>query len=245
MRDKYFHPAFGPAKLWLILCAGWLAACAAPPLRHAPEPSPLNFHLTAPLNVNTGLGLLLGANQRRSPHRDERPDPADISLVVVHGISLPPGEFDGPYIDRLFLGTLDWDAHPYFAAIRGLRVSTHLLIRRDGELVQYVPLDQRAWHAGPSSFAGRERCNDYSIGIELEGTDDAPYGDAQYRQLARVAAQLLKHYPKLKPERIVGHSDIAPGRKTDPGPSFDWARFRAELATELQASETAPAAGSL
>jgi AmpD protein len=141
-------------------------------------------------------------------------------LVVVHGISLPPGEFGGPWIDELFLGRLDPAAHPYFAAIAHLRVSAHLLIRRDGAITQYVPFHLRAWHAGASMFGGRERCNDFSIGIELEGTDDKPYAEVQYARLAEVIHALQKVYPTLT--AIAGHEDIAPGRKTDPGPAFDW-----------------------
>lgn len=164
------------------------------------------------------------ARQLDSPNHDARPDPSDISLVVIHGISLPPGEFGGDGIDRLFTNTLDPEAHPYFATIAGLRVSTHLLIRRDGELVQYVPFDRRAWHAGASSYRGRAVCNDFAIGIELEGTDTTPYTDAQYAQLNEVLAALFAAYSGLEPARVAGHSDIAPGRKTDPGASFDWRR---------------------
>ena len=149
-----------------------------------------------------------------------------VDLIVVHGISLPPGEFGGPWIDALFTKVLDPDAHPYFRTIADLRVSAHLLIRRDGDLAQYVPLHRRAWHAGVSNFAGRSRCNDFSIGIELEGTDHLPYDDRQYSRLAEVIAALRTAYPTLTPERLVGHADIAPGRKTDPGPAFDWARLR-------------------
>ncbi len=149
-----------------------------------------------------------------------------VDLVVVHGISLPPGEFGGPWIDALFTNTLDPDAHPYFRAIADLRVSAHLLIRRDGDLAQYVPFHRRAWHAGASNFAGRSRCNDFSIGIELEGADRIPYDDRQYSRLAAVVAVLRTTYPTLAPDRLVGHADIAPGRKTDPGPAFDWARLR-------------------
>ena len=145
-----------------------------------------------------------------------------VSLVVIHGISLPPGEFGGPWIDALFTNTLDPDAHPYFAEVAGLTVSAHLLVRRDGELVQYVPFDRRAWHAGRSCHHGRENCNDFSIGIELEGTDEIPYTAQQYTVLAAVLALLEQHYPACV-GHLAGHSDIAPGRKTDPGPSFDWA----------------------
>ncbi|MCU0767719.1 MAG: 1,6-anhydro-N-acetylmuramyl-L-alanine amidase AmpD [Gammaproteobacteria bacterium] len=174
-------------------------------------------------------GWLEGSRRCPSPHQDERRDPADISLLVIHGISLPPGELGGPWIDDLFAGRLDPAAHPYFAGIAHLRVSAHLLIRRDGEVVQYVPFHARAWHAGVSCFDGRAGCNDFSIGIELEGTDDLPYADAQYAALAAATRALLATYPRIHPDRIVGHSDVAPGRKTDPGPAFDWARFRSAL----------------
>ncbi|QSA96251.1 1,6-anhydro-N-acetylmuramyl-L-alanine amidase AmpD [Methylococcus sp. EFPC2] len=168
-------------------------------------------------------GWLDSARRCPSPHCDDRSDPAGLALIVVHCISLPPGEFGGDWIDRLFLGTLPADAHPYFAAIHQLRVSAHLLIRRDGEIVQYVPFDRRAWHAGVSVYRGRECCNDFSIGIELEGDEQTAYADVQYRRLAEVIAGLLAHYPTLSRADIAGHSDIAPGRKTDPGDSFDWA----------------------
>ena len=173
---------------------------------------------------------LEGATRRHSPNQDARPDPADVSLLVVHGISLPPGEFGGPWIDALFTNRLDLAAHPSFAQLGGLRVSAHLLIRRDGEIVQYVAFGARAWHAGTSCFTGRERCNDYSVGIELEGADAVPYADRQYAALVAVARALMQAYPAITTERIVGHSDVAPGRKTDPGPAFDWPRFRAGLA---------------
>jgi AmpD protein len=174
-------------------------------------------------------GWLAGVRAVPSPNCDERPDPQDISLLVIHNISLPPDRFGGPWIERLFTNRLDPDAHPYFAGLRELRVSAHLLIRRGGRVVQFVPFQRRAWHAGVSSYQARERCNDFSIGIELEGSDTQAFSDAQYRQLAKVTRQLLAHYPRLTPQRIVGHSEIAPGRKTDPGPCFDWARYRAAL----------------
>jgi AmpD protein len=174
-------------------------------------------------------GWLEGARRCPSPHQDSRPGPNEVSLLVIHGISLPPGEFGGPGIDDLFAGRLDPNAHPYFAGIAHLRVSAHLVIRRDGEIVQYVPFHARAWHAGVSRFEGRDTCNDFSIGIELEGTDDLPYTDAQYAALASASRALLAAYPGIRPERIVGHSDVAPGRKTDPGPAFDWPRFWAAL----------------
>ncbi|MDT8407189.1 MAG: 1,6-anhydro-N-acetylmuramyl-L-alanine amidase AmpD [Methylococcales bacterium] len=163
-----------------------------------------------------------------SPHQDARPDPEDISLLVIHCISLPPGEYGGGHIDALFQGQLATD-HPYFASIAHLKVSAHLLIDRAGQLTQFVPFDRRAWHAGASCYQGRARCNDFSIGIELEGTDTSPFTDAQYDALHSVIALLLHHYPRLSPQRIVGHSDIAPGRKTDPGHGFDWPRLRREL----------------
>lgn len=174
-------------------------------------------------------GWLDGVTRRPSPNQDARPDLADVSLLVIHGMSLPPGEFGGPWIDALFANRLDLAAHPYFAQLAGLAVSAHVLIRRDGEVVQYVPFGARAWHAGASCFAGRERCNDYSIGVELEGTDDQPYTDAQYEALARVARAVMQAYPAITAGRIAGHCDIAPGRKTDPGPAFDWARFHASI----------------
>jgi AmpD protein len=176
-------------------------------------------------------GWLSPARRVASPNCDERPEDCPTELLVIHGISLPPGEFGGPWIDALFTNGLDVDVHPYFREIEDLRVSAHVLIRRDGEVVQYVPFNRRAWHAGISCFNGRERCNDFSIGIELEGSDDRPYEEVQYRVLADVCRVLLAAYPTLNPERIVGHCDIAPGRKTDPGPYFEWPRLRALLAT--------------
>lgn len=174
-------------------------------------------------------GWLNTARQLPSPNFDARPDGCVADLIIVHGISLPPGEYGGPHVDQLFTNQLDWNAHPYFKQIEGMKVSSHLLIRRDGEVVQYVPFHERAWHAGQSNWQGRERCNDFSIGIELEGMDDAPYEAAQYRELARVILALCAAYPTLSLDRIVGHSDVAPGRKTDPGESFDWPRLRAML----------------
>lgn len=160
-----------------------------------------------------------------SPNFDDRSEPEDISLLVIHCISLPPGEFGNQYIDDLFCNQLDPNQHPYFKDVYQLAVSTHLLIKRDGSCVQYVPFDKRAWHAGKSSYEGRERCNDFSIGIELEGTEFVDYTNQQYVQLAAVIRTLLKAYTKLSTQRIAGHSDIAPGRKTDPGASFDWQRL--------------------
>lgn len=163
------------------------------------------------------------ARRVQSPNRNARPDDDDISLLVVHGISLPPGEFGGPWIDELFRNQLEPSHHPYFAEIQGMKVSSHFLIRRDGELVQYVPCNEGAWHAGLSSWQGREACNDYSIGVELEGADDIPYSQVQYRTLNELISALCVAYPKIA-GNIVGHEHIAPGRKTDPGPAFDWSQ---------------------
>jgi AmpD protein len=162
------------------------------------------------------------ARQVRSPNHDARPDAAAVTLLVIHGISLPPGEFGGDGILRLFTNRLDPLRHPYYATIAALRVSAHFLIRRDGALIQFVSCNDRAWHAGVSTWKGREHCNDFSVGIELEGTDEAPYAAAQYTMLARLVRALGRRYPV---EDIVGHSDIAPGRKSDPGPAFDRARL--------------------
>ncbi|MFO7594247.1 MAG: 1,6-anhydro-N-acetylmuramyl-L-alanine amidase AmpD [Pseudomonadota bacterium] len=181
------------------------------------------------LHVDAQNGWLHGAKRVPSPNCDDRPDKTEPDLIVIHNISLPPCEYGGPWIDALFTNSLDPEAHPYFAEIHQLRVSSHLLIRRDGELVQYVPFHHRAWHAGVSSYQGRERCNDFSIGIELEGSDEEPYEAVQYRVLAAVIAALEQAYPTLSRERMAGHSDIAPGRKTDPGPAFDWQRLYAAL----------------
>jgi len=161
--------------------------------------------------------------QRASPHFDDRPPGEKVTLVVIHNISLPPGEYGGPWIDDLFMGRLDPKEHPYFESIAGMRVSSHYLIRRDGSLVQYVPCEKRAWHAGASSWKGRERCNDFSIGIELEGSDDVPFAEPQYATLNELLASLRARYGAFE---IAGHSDVAPGRKTDPGPWFQWDRVR-------------------
>jgi N-acetyl-anhydromuramoyl-L-alanine amidase len=193
---------------------------------------------TARFAIDTDRGLLELARQEPSPNCDERPPGVEPDLIVVHGISLPPGEFGGPWIDQLFTNVLPPGVHPYFAEVANLRVSSHLLIRRSGEIVQYVPFQRRAWHAGTSSWAGRERCNDFSIGIELEGADHSPYESTQYAMLARVIAVLCRSYAHLTPDRVVGHSDIAPGRKSDPGPAFDWPRLRSLVQFEL---EVAPA----
>jgi AmpD protein len=186
--------------------------------------------------IDPATGLLAAARQRSSPNQDARPAGVTPELIVIHGISLPPGEFGGPWIDRLFTNRLDPAAHPYFAQVAALRVSAHLLLRRDGALVQYVPFHRRAWHAGVSSWRGRERCNDFSVGIELEGTDDGDYTTAQYRRLAAVIRALCRAYPGLSPQRLATHSEIAPGRKTDPGPGFDRARLARWLASRSYTS---------
>ncbi|MBD3610342.1 MAG: 1,6-anhydro-N-acetylmuramyl-L-alanine amidase AmpD, partial [Gammaproteobacteria bacterium] len=165
------------------------------------------------IKIDKNTGLLDGVAFVPSPNHDERPDESDICLLVIHGISLPPGEFGGKWIDDLFTNQLDPDAHPYFQNIHQLEVSSHLLIRRTGDIIQYVPLQKRAWHAGVSRFEGRERCNDFAIGIELEGTDDTPYEAIQYQRLAEVSHEIMLQYPAIDKEHIVGHSDIAPGRK--------------------------------
>ena len=166
-------------------------------------------------------GWLIGASTLPSPNQDARPDDAAVSLLVIHAISLPPGEFGGPGVEQLFTNRLDPAQHPYYHEIEGLRVSAHFFIRRSGELIQFVSCDRRAWHAGASMWCGRERCNDFSLGVELEGCDEVPFERAQYETLMRLIAALRHHYPI---QDIVGHSDIAPGRKTDPGPHFDWSR---------------------
>ena len=178
--------------------------------------------------LDTATGLWSNAAQLASPHQDARPA-GEVSLLVIHNISLPPDRFGGPWIDALFTNTLDPAAHPYFETIKDLRVSAHLCVFRSGAVTQYVPFRRRAWHAGVSSFQGRERCNDFSIGIELEGCDTRPFTAKQYRSLQRVTRLLMQAYPRITSQRIAGHSDIAPGRKTDPGPHFDWPRFKGAL----------------
>jgi len=171
---------------------------------------------------------LKGAKWCMSPNYNERPS-QEINLLVIHNISLPPNEFGGSYIEDFFCNQLDCSAHDYFKEIENLEVSAHLLIKRTGDVVQFVPFDKRAWHAGVSEFNGSENCNDFSIGIELEGADDVPFESCQYDVLAQVTQALQKAYPAIEISRIVGHSDIAPGRKTDPGPHFDWTRYTSTL----------------
>jgi AmpD protein len=179
-------------------------------------------------------GRITGARFVASPNRDARPAGRAIDLLVIHHISLPPGEFGGPGIVELFTNRLDPAAHPYYSTLAGMKVSAHFLVCRDGALWQFVPCAERAWHAGESSWKGRARCNDFSIGIELEGTGEAPFTAAQYRQLARLTRVLKARYPIRD---IVGHSDIAPGRKSDPGPRFDWTRYRALLKVRPRAAK--------
>ena len=174
-------------------------------------------------------GLLQQARQVASPNQDERPAGVDVDLLVIHNISLPPGRFEVENVEALFCNTLDCSAHPYFASLKDLKVSAHLLIDRHGHITQFVPFHRKAWHAGRSSFHGRSECNDFSIGIELMGADDTAYTDEQYAALTAISQALMCEYPGICKDRITGHSDIAPERKTDPGPAFDWARFLAAL----------------
>lgn len=171
-------------------------------------------------------GWCLQARQLPSPNHDSRPEGMPVDLIVIHNISLPPGQFGGPFIADLFLNRLDFELHPYFDQLRSLRVSAHFLIRRDGELIQFVSASQRAWHAGASDFQGRVQCNDFSIGVEIEGSDDEPFTKAQYDVLAELSAALCQRYPILA---VTGHQQIAPTRKTDPGPYFDWVRYEEDL----------------
>ena len=181
------------------------------------------------MKIDTATGLLQGARFVASPNCDARPRGAVIEVIVIHAISLPPGEFGGPGIEQLFCNRLDPAADPGYAEIHELRVSAHFLVRRSGEIVQFVPLHQRAWHAGRSYCEGRKSTNDFSVGIELEGSDDTPFEDAQYRTLSLLTQEIMQVYPTVTMDRIYGHTDIAPGRKTDPGPNFHWDRYLASL----------------
>lgn len=181
------------------------------------------------MELSVQQGWLKGVRRAPSPNCEPRPVACEPDLLVIHNISLPPGEYGNDCIEQFFCNCLDWGLHPFFEEIRDVRVSAHLLIRRDGEVVQFVSCDDRAWHAGASHFRGRDDCNDFSIGIELEGTDEDPYTVLQYEALTRVTLALIEAYPALVQERIAGHSDIAPGRKTDPGPAFDWHGYRSSL----------------
>lgn len=189
------------------------------------------------MQLDTVSGWVAGVSHCPSANYNQRPD-GEVSLLVIHNISLPPGQFATGKVQEFFTCGLRADEHPYFAAIADMRVSAHFLIERDGTVSQFVSCLERAWHAGVSSFAGRDNCNDFSLGIELEGTDDLPFTDAQYQVLIALSQQLLASFPALTSERICGHSDIAPGRKTDPGPAFDWPRLRAGLtvASDLASS---------
>ncbi len=200
----------------------------------------MNTAHASPLHIEPATGLLTRTRQVLSTHFDARPAGCVPELIVVHSISLPPGEYGGPWIEHLFTGTLPVEVHPFFATIPPGRVSAHVLVRRDGTPVQFVPFGARAWHAGISEYRGRAGCNDYSVGIELEGTDDTGFEDPQYRTLSAVIAALLAGYPTLDAARIVGHSDIAPGRKLDPGARFDWPRLRALVAQSAAAAVVPP-----
>ena len=183
-----------------------------------------------PLLLDSERHLLQSVAYEASPHCDERPAGMVVDTIIIHGISLPPGEFGGDVIPHFFCGRLDFAAYPELNWLREVRVSAHLLIRRDGEVIQFVPFDKRAWHAGVSSFNERTQCNDFSIGIELEGTDAVPYEMIQYVRLAAVVRLLMRKYNAITHQRIVGHSDVAPGRKTDPGPHFNWDVLRGLIA---------------
>ncbi len=191
-------------------------------------------NVSSEYTVNPETGLIAPARQRLSPNRDARPAGACLDMIVIHGISLPPGRFGGGEIEALFLNELNWEAHPYFDEIRGMEVSAHLLIRRDGELIQFVPFSERAWHAGESIFRGRACCNDFSVGIELEGEDETPYDERQYAVLAAVLQALISAFPRITAREIAGHCDVSPGRKSDPGPAFDWPRLYDALGEHIE-----------
>jgi AmpD protein len=177
------------------------------------------------MHLDAVSGRIEGIRFCPSPNFDARPTGAVVEVIVIHAISLPPGQFGGPAIEQLFCNALDHEAHPYYQKLVGLEVSAHFLIRRDGGIVQFVPLHQRAWHAGRSWCQGRGRVNDFSIGIELEGSDDQPFDEAQYQALAQLTRGIMKYYPAITRDRLYGHADIAPGRKADPGPHFDWKHY--------------------
>lgn len=196
--------------------------------------------MTADAHLIAETGWVTGARRLESPNHDARPSDLAIDLIVIHAISLPPGEFGGGYIEALFLNKLQANAHPSFAAVAPLRVSAHFLIARDGRLTQFVSTQARAWHCGVSHYRGRRACNDFSIGIELEGCDDQRFTPAQYASLNPLLIELMRHYPMLDAATIVGHSDIAPERKTDPGPHFDWDRMRTLLSAHASSRHAAP-----
>lgn len=181
------------------------------------------------MRINGVTGMIEGVRFVPSPNCDARPTGVKPEVLIIHAISLPPNQFGGPGIEQLFCNVLDAGEHPYYEQIHGLRVSAHALIRRDGSVVQFVPLHLRAWHAGKSECEGRSRVNDFSIGVELEGCDDLPFEEPQYRVLSELSERIMATYPAITPTRIYGHSDVSPGRKTDPGPHFEWSRYRSLL----------------
>jgi AmpD protein len=178
------------------------------------------------VKINPNTGLIENIPFIASPNCDARPENTEIDLIVIHSICLPPGEYGGPWIEKFFTNQLPADEHPYFDEIKDLKVSAHVIIHRDGSLQQFVPFSQRAWHAGKSCYEGREACNDFSIGIELEGTDDSAFEDIQYQRLAELIMSLEKIYPGINRKRLAGHSDISSGRKTDPGSGFNWGKLK-------------------
>lgn len=186
------------------------------------------------MKIDPNTGLLEKVNYLCSPNQDHRPESQDVSLLVVHNISLPPGEYGNGEIQKFFLNQLNFTDHKYYSKISHLKVSCHLFIDRDGNIIQFVPFHKRAWHAGQSSFRGKTDCNNFSIGIELEGVDTEPFTTEQYDALITCSRAIMKAYPKITYDNVVGHSDIAPGRKTDPGPSFDWSYYREHLALIAQ-----------
>jgi len=184
------------------------------------------------MKIDAKTGLLSPCKHLPSPNKDARPIEQTLDLIVIHSISLPPGKYGGDAIERFFSNELNPDEHPYYQEIHQMKVSSHILIRRDGQITQFVPFHERAWHAGVSSYQGRERCNDFSIGIELEGSDTDSFNNEQYIQLANLIQTLIKTYHSLSQDAITGHSDIAPGRKTDPGTGFDWKKLDTLLSSE-------------
>jgi len=188
--------------------------------------SAYNNKKTTTVKINSKTGLVESIDYIASPNCDDRPNGIDIDLIVIHSISLPPGKYGENWIEKFFTNVLPADEHPYFEEIKEMKVSAHTLIKRDGSLQQFVPFSQRAWHAGQSCYEGRDACNDFSIGIELEGTDDSDFEEAQYKSLATLVLSLEYTYPSISREKIAGHSDIAPGRKSDPGTGFDWGKLK-------------------
>ena len=178
------------------------------------------------MKIDKSTGILAEAELLLSPNSDDRPSNLSMKLLVIHNISLPPGEFGGPYINQFFLNELNSEEHPFFDEIKEMKVSSHLLIRRTGDIIQFVPFHKRAWHAGVSQYQGEKCCNDFSIGIEMEGTDDMNYEDIQYESLAEITKTLIAVYPDMNTDNITGHCHIAPERKTDPGDAFDWKKYK-------------------